>query len=152
MNSITSENNLFGTMKKLLSPSFVLVLIVIAISVAHCSKEEIQQNLITKAMTDGQWVVQQFTENSQDLSSEFTPFLFQFFENGQVKAINGTTVITGTWVGDTNARTITSTFPAVNNTLQRLNDTWQIFNNTFTMVEANPTSPSRSAYLKLVKK
>jgi hypothetical protein len=65
---------------------------------------------------------------------------------------NGTTVITGTWVGDTNARTITSTFPAVNNTLQRLNDTWQIFNNTLTMVEANPTSPSRSAYLKLVKK
>jgi hypothetical protein len=139
-------------MKKLLSPSFVMVLTMIAISAAHCSKEEIQQNLITKAMTDGQWVVQQFTENSQDLSSEFTPFLFQFYENGQVKAINGTTVITGTWVGDANARTITSTFPDINNTLQRLNDTWQIFNNTLSMVEANPTSSSRNAYLKLVKK
>lgn len=152
MNSNTTENNFLATMKKLLSPSFVLVLILIAISVAHCSKEDIQKNLITKAMTDGQWVVQQFTENSQDLSSEFTPYSFQFFDNGKVNAINGTTVITGTWVGDTNARTITSTFPAVNNTLQRLNDTWQIFNNTLTMVEANPLSPSRNAYMKLVKK
>jgi hypothetical protein len=152
LNSITTEYNFLGSMKKLLSPTFVLMLIVIAISVAHCSKEEIQQNLITKAMTEGQWVVQQFTENSQDLSSEFTPFTFQFYENGQVQAINGTTITNGTWVGDANARTITSTFPATNNTLQRLNDTWQIFNNTFTMVEANPTTQSRIAYLKLVKK
>ena len=152
MNLINSVNNSLGTMKKLLSPAFVLVLLTIAISVAHCSKEEIQENLITRAMTDGQWVIQQFTENSQDYSSEFTPYVFQFYENGQVKAINGTTNITGTWTGDANARTIKATFPSVNNTLQRLNDTWQIFNNTLTMVEANPTTPSRSAYLKLVKK
>lgn len=139
-------------MKKLLSPPFVLVLLVMAITLAHCSKEEVQQNLVTKAMTDGQWVVQQFTENSMDVSSEFSPYVFQFFENGQVKAINGTTTITGSWTGDANARTITSSFTAANSTLQRLNDTWRIFNNTFTMVEANPTTTSRIAYLKLVKK
>ena len=139
-------------MKKLLSPSFVLVLLTIAISLAHCSKEEIQQNLITRAMTDGQWVIQQFTENSQDYSSEFSPYVFQFYENGQVKAINGPVSVTGNWTGDANARTITSSFPTTNSTLQRLNDTWQIFNNTLTMVEANPQTPSRSAYLKMVKK
>jgi hypothetical protein len=139
-------------MKKLLSPSFVLTLLLIAISMAHCSKEKIQQTLITKAMTDGQWVISQFTENSLDYSTEFSPYVFQFYDNGQVSAINGSTVVTGTWTGDANARTIKSSFPAGNTTLQRLNDTWQIFNNTLTMVEANPTTPARSAYLKLVKK
>jgi hypothetical protein len=33
-----------------------------------------------------------------------------------------------------------------------LNDTWLIYNNTFTLVEANPLNTSRNAYLKLNKK
>lgn len=139
-------------MKKLLSPAFISVLMVIAISVAHCSKEETQQNIIIQAMTNGKWQVQQFTENSIDVSSEFSPYLFQFYENGQVQAINGSTIITGTWAADPQARTITSSFPSGNSTLKRLNDTWKIFNNTFSLVEANPTNTTRSAYLKLVKK
>jgi hypothetical protein len=87
-----------------------------------------------------------------DVSPEFVPYLFQFYENGQVKAENGSTIVTGSWTADPSARTITSTFPTGNNTLQRLNDTWKIFNNTFTLVEANPTNTGRNAYLKLVKK
>lgn len=139
-------------MKKILSPGFICVLMVIAISVAHCSKEDVQQNLILQAMTNGKWQVQQFSENAVDVSTEFVPYLFQFYENGQVQAVNGTTTVTGTWTADPNARTITSSFPAGNTTLQRLNDTWKIFNNTFTLVEANPTNTARTAYLKLVKK
>jgi hypothetical protein len=33
-----------------------------------------------------------------------------------------------------------------------LNDTWKVYNNTLTIVEANPTNTGRSAYLKLIKK
>ncbi len=152
MKLATQKSVFITTMKKLLSPAFISVLMVIAISVAHCSKEETQQNIIIQAMTNGKWQVQQFTENSIDVSSEFSPYLFQFYENGQVQAINGSTIITGTWAADPQARTITSSFPSGNSTLKRLNDTWKIFNNTFSLVEANPTNTTRSAYLKLVKK
>jgi hypothetical protein len=145
-------SSFLDTMKKLLSPGFIFTLMVIAISVAHCSKEDVQQNLILQAMTNGQWQVQSFQENTVDVSSEFVPYLFQFYENGQVQAISGTTTVAGVWTADPNARTITSSFPTGNNTLKRLNDTWKIFNNTFSLVEANPSNTGRNAYLKLVKK
>lgn len=139
-------------MKKHFSPGLILMLLLVSLTTARCSKEDIQKNLVIDAMTNGRWLVQQFTENSLDVSSEFSPWEFQFLENGQVQAISGPVQITGTWTADANARTISSAFPAGNTTLQRLNDTWKIFNNTFTLVEANPTSASRTAYLKLVKK
>ncbi len=152
MNSYKHKSSLIGTMKKLLSPGFIFAMMVIAMSFTHCSKEEVQQNIIILAMTNGKWQVQQFSENTLDVSPEFVPYLFQFFDNGKVQAISGTTTVTGIWTADPNARTITSSFPTGNNTLQRLNDTWKIFNNTFTLVEANPTNTGRTAYLKLVKK
>jgi len=139
-------------MKKLFSPPTMLVVLIIAISVAHCSKKEAQKNIIIEAMTNGRWVVQQFTESTLDVSSEFSTYEFQFYENGTVQSIKGSVITNGTWTADAGARTISSVFPTGNDTLVRLNDTWKIFNNTFTLVEANPTNTTRTAYLKLVKK
>jgi hypothetical protein len=139
-------------MKKLFSPPTMLVLLIIAISVAHCSKKEVQKNIIIQAVTNGHWMVQQFTENTLDVSSEFQTYEFQFYENGTVQAISGSVITNGTWTANPDERTITSVFPTGNDTLKRLNDTWRIFNNSFTLVEANPTNVARTAYLKLIKK
>ena len=139
-------------MKKLFSPPTMLVVLIIAISVAHCSKKEVQQNIIIQAMTNGRWVVQHFTENTLDVSTEFTTYEFQFYENGTVQSISGSVITNGTWTANPDARTISSIFPTGNDTLKRLNDTWKIFNNSYTLVEANPSSPTRTAYLKLIKK
>lgn len=139
-------------MKKLFSPPTMLVVLIIAISVAHCSKKEVQKNIIIQAVTNGRWVVQQFTENTLDVSTEFKTYEFQFYENGTVQAINGSVITNGSWTANPDDRTISSVFPTGNDTLKRLNDTWRIFNNSFTLVEANPTNSARSAYLKLVKK
>jgi hypothetical protein len=139
-------------MKKLFSPPTMLVVLIIAISVAHCSKKEVQKNIIIQAVTNGRWVVQQFTENTLDVSSEFKTYEFQFYENGTVQGISGAVITNGSWTANPEDRTITSVFPTGNDTLKRLNDTWRIFNNSFTLVEANPTNVSRTAYLKLVKK
>lgn len=139
-------------MKKLFSPPTMLVVLIIAISVAHCSKKEVQQNIIIQAMTNGHWVVQHFTENTLDVTSEFQPYEFQFYENGSVQSINGTVITNGTWTASPDERTISAIFPSSNDTLKRLNDTWKVFNNSFTYVEANPSNVSRTAYLKLVKK
>jgi len=139
-------------MKKLFSPPTMLVVLIIAISVAHCSKKEVQKNIIIEAMTNGRWVVQQFTESTLDVSPEFKTYEFQFYENGTVQGISGAIITNGTWTANPDARTISSIFPSGNDTLKRLNDTWKIFNNSFTRVEANPSNTTRTAYLKLVKK
>lgn len=117
-----------------------------------CSKEDVQKDIILKAMTSGRWVVSTFTETGSDFTAEFTPWEFQFFENETVQAINGGTTITGSWTANVDARTITATFPSGDATVTRLNDTWLIYNNTFTLVEANPLNTARNAYLKLNKK
>jgi hypothetical protein len=139
-------------MKKLFSPPTMLVVLIIAISVAHCSKKEVQKNIIIQAMTNGRWVVQHFTENTLDVSTEFTTYEFQFYENGTVQSISGSVITNGTWTANPDERTISSIFPTGNDTLKRLNDTWKIFNNSYTLVEANPTNITRTAYLKLIKK
>jgi hypothetical protein len=141
-------------MKNLYSAKFVLLLLIISISIAHCAKkkEEIKKDLVIQLMTSGRWLVQNFSENSTDVSNEFINYEFQFFENGTVQAINGSVTTTGTWVGDANALTIYSNFVIGSNTILRLNETWKITNNTLSLVEAIPANPGRTAYLKLVKK
>ena len=56
----------------------------ISISIAHCAKkkEEIQKDLVIQVITNGRWLVQYFSENTTDVSNEFTNYEFQFFENG----------------------------------------------------------------------
>ena len=139
-------------MKRLNKIIPILFIVISSFLAFSCSKEKIQQNIIVKSVTNGRWIVSQFTEGSTDVTSEFLPYEFQFYENGKVDAINGSTIISGTWTANVDAQTISSTFPGNNSTLNRLNDTWKIFNSSLTLVEANPLNTSRIAYLKLNKK
>jgi hypothetical protein len=131
-----------------------LFLLAIAFSVGSCSKkiEDIKKNLVIDAMTDGRWLVQTFTDNDTDITSQFASYEFQFYSNGTVTGFKGAEASNGTWVGDPNKLTIYSNFPSANDTVMRLNETWKITNNTFTMVEAKPSSGTRLAFLKLIKK
>jgi hypothetical protein len=140
-------------MNKLFTPQHFLILLVISITIAHCSKkkEEIKTNIVIEAMTSGKWVVQTFSENNEPVTSEFTGYEFQFFKDGTVKAFKGSTEASGTWLGDATALTISSRFLNTNDTLMRLNDTWKILKNSFTYVEARPTNTNRTAFLKLIK-
>ena len=132
--------------------ALIFILLPAALLVNGCSKEDVQKDIILKAMTNGRWIVSTFTETGSDFSTAFTPWEFQFSENETVQAINGTTTITGSWTANVDARTITAAFPPGDTTVARLNDTWLIYNNTFTLVEANPLNTARNAYLKLNKK
>lgn len=132
--------------------TLILILLPAGLLMSGCSKEDVQKDIILKAMTSGRWIVATFTETGSDFSADFTPWEFQFFENETVQAINGTTTISGSWTANVDARTITATFPPGDATVARLNDTWLIYNNTFTLVEANPLNTARNAYLKLNKK
>mgnify|MGYP003338713115 CR=1 FL=1 len=141
-------------MKKIFSPNSVLFMMIISISLAHCTKakQDVQKSLVLQVMTSGRWVVQNFTENNNDQTNSFVPFEFQFVDNGTMSAYHSGLITNGSWIGNPTAQTIYSNFPAGNDTLNLLNDTWKITNSTLTMVEAKPTNTTRNAYLKLVKK
>jgi hypothetical protein len=92
--------------------ALIFILLPAALLVNGCSKEDVQKDIILKAMTSGRWIVSTFTETGSDFSAEFTPWEFQFFENETVQAIKGGTTITGSWTANADARTITATFPS----------------------------------------
>lgn len=132
----------------------VFVLLAVSISLGSCSKkiEDLKKNAILDAMTNGRWLVQTFTDNDTDITSEFGSYEFQFSTDGTVAGYYGVNQCNGTWVADPNALTIYSNFPTGNDTIIRLNDTWKVTNSTFSMVEAKPSNGTRLAYLKLIKK
>lgn len=120
-----------------------------------CKKivEATQENAVIKAMTDGQWRVTKFKRDTLEVTSGFAPYLFQFRADNTVEAIANSAVESkGTWNADAAARTIASTFG--NNasaTLQLLNGTWTITNNSWTFVEATQTVNNEVRTLRLDK-
>src|SRR5688572_4956258 len=94
-----------------------------------CNKmiEAAQEDLIIKAMVDGQWKVTQFKKGTIDITSEFSAYVFQFRADKTVEAIKGGSVESkGVWNGNATDRTIASSFSNAAPTIMLLNGTWQI--------------------------
>lgn len=104
-----------------------------------CKKviEKAGEDLVVKAMTDGQWKITKFTQNGNDITSSFSGYKFQYYSNKTVDAIlNGTKERTGSWDGDAGAMTTSADFPGAPNPIAMLNGTWHITKNSWTYVEA----------------
>lgn len=116
------------------------------------AQEQIAEDLIVKAMTDGRWLVTAYTDGT-DYKPEFDGYEFQFKSNRTVDAIKNTaTESTGNWQGDGYAMTINSSFPVSSpTTLQRLNGIWKIVNNSWTWVKATQTINGKLTTLELKK-
>lgn len=133
----------------------IIVAFVFVAGMSGCKKavEENTRRVLLDLMTNGQWVVQTFTESGVDLSADYSTWEFQFYENGTVDGLNGTQKVTGTWAVDEIKLTIQSSFPNGSPVpLMRLSETWNLTKTTFSYVEAKPSNTGRTAYLKLVRK
>ncbi len=132
-------------------------LIFIAVSLillTGCKKaiEKKAEDAILKAMTDGQWAVTSFTTNGTDITSDFSAYKFQYFDNYTVNAIKtGVVEKTGTWQGDVNTMSISADFPNTLNPLLLLNGTWHITDNSWTYVRATMSVGSEVRTLRLDK-
>src|SRR6188474_1939276 len=96
----------------------LIPLLFIMISLGSCKKtaEKIGEDLVIKAMTDGQWKVTKFTQNNTDITASFSGYKFQYYSNKTVDAIlNGTTERTGSWDGNASAMTTYASFPGAPN-------------------------------------
>jgi hypothetical protein len=119
-----------------------------------CKKttEKIAQDLVVEAMTNGQWVMTRFTQNSVDITSGFSGYTFQYYSNKTVDAIkNGVKERTGNWDGNAANMTTWADFPGAPSPISLINGTWNITKNSWTYVEATQTNGTETKTLRLDK-
>ena len=104
------------------------------------------------AITNGEWIVEQYFEGENNLSSLFLDYSFDFDKNGTLKSTIGSTVTEGTWVPNTSDYTIVTDFPAAGDPLKKLNGLWKIKDSYWDFVKAEMTTPNGLKILKLRKK
>jgi hypothetical protein len=135
-------------MKKL----YTLFLLVSVLGSCKKTTEKIGEDLVIKAMTDGQWKITKFTQNSTDITASFSGYKFQYYSNKTVDAIlNGTTERTGSWDGNASAKTTYANFPGAPSPISLINGTWSITNNSWTYVEATQINGAETKTLRLDK-
>ena len=135
-------------MKKL----FIIALLILPFLSCKKTKENIAQDLVIEAMTNGQWVITKFTLNGSNITADFSPYKFQYYRNKTVDAIkNGSTEKTGNWDGNATDMTTWANFLNVSYPLNLINGTWHITNNSWTFVEASQTSGTDVKTLRLDK-
>ena len=119
-------------MKKMYS-----LLLLISLGFIQCKKtiENIQEDLVTKAMTDGQWVITKYYDNPKKVDA--------------VK--NGTLELTGNWGGNSADMTTWANFTGSAYPLNLINGTWNITRNSWTYVEATQNSGSETKTMRLDK-
>ncbi len=128
--------------------------IALFIFLAGCNKpiEQIQQDLVLKAMTDGQWAVTSFTQNGTNITADFTAYKFKYYSDKTVDAIkNGVVEKTGTWDGNATTMTTSANFLSPPYPLNLINGNWHIDNNSWTFVVATQTLGSDSKTMRLDK-
>jgi hypothetical protein len=135
-------------MKKL----YTLFLLLIVFGSCKKTVEKIGEDLVIKAMTDGQWRITKFTQNGTDITSSFSGYTFQYYSNRTVDAIlNGTKERTGNWDGNASAQTTWADFPGATNPISLINGTWNITNSGWTYVEATQINGAETKALRLDK-
>ena len=135
-------------MKKIISYFLLIVLI------TGCKKtvEKIQEDLVIKAMTDGQWVVTNFTLNGTNITTDFSSYKFKYYSNKTVDAIkSGTVEKTGNWDGDAAAMTTWANFSSPPYPLNLINGSWHIDRNSWTYVEATQIAGTETRIMRLDK-
>ncbi|HEX4877800.1 MAG TPA: membrane lipoprotein lipid attachment site-containing protein [Chitinophagaceae bacterium] len=119
-----------------------------------CKKtiEQIQQDLVIQAMTDGQWKITNFVNNGNNITGDFANYRFKYYSNKTVDAINnGTVEKTGNWDGNANTMTTWANFSSASYPLTLINGNWQITRNSWTYVEATQTSGTDTKNMRLDK-
>ncbi|MEI2739896.1 MAG: hypothetical protein V9F01_14075 [Chitinophagaceae bacterium] len=112
----------------------------------------VQEDLVVKAMTDGQWAITIFTLNGNNITPDFYGYRFKYYSNKTVDAkFNGNVVNTGTWDGSASTMTTSANFPGAVYPLTLINGSWRIDRSSWTYVEASQTIGSDTKTMKLVK-
>jgi len=118
-----------------------------------CKKyvQQQEQNALVNLITNGKWIVTRYIEDTTNITSSFSGYVFQFYSNWTVTGTNGGTVVNGTWSGDFTTKTITSNFPTAGDPVAKLNAVWTITDSYTDSVAAKATIDSSNNILNLHK-
>lgn len=140
------------TMKRMKT---LLGLVLVILLFTGCKKtiQNIQEDLVVKAMVDGQWKVTNFTLNGSDITPDFSAYRFKYYNNPKnVDAIkSGSVEKTGQWGGNSADNTTWANFDAAPYPLSHINGTWHITRSGWTYVEATQTSGADTKVMRLDK-
>jgi hypothetical protein len=119
-----------------------------------CKKaiEKKAENMIMDAITNGEWIVEQYIEGGNNISSQFLNYSFKFNSNGTVTGTINSTSANGTWAGNATDYTISADFPSAGDPLKKLNGLWKIKDSYWDYVKAEMTTSSGTNVLTLRKK
>lgn len=137
---------------KILKP--LLLIGCLALFSSSCKKvlEKKVQDLVMDAITHGEWIVEQYFEGSNNLSSQFLDYRFKFNEDGSLTGTASSTSTEGTWHPDLSAYTITADFPTAVDPLKKLNGLWKIKDSGWDYVKAEMQTTDSTKLLILRKK
>lgn len=114
--------------------------------------QNIQEDLVVQAVTNGQWKVTTFTKDGIDITNDFANYKFQFYKDNKVDAINNAAVEkTGSWSASAELKIISTNFVGAIHPLQLFNGTWNIITTTWTSVNATLTVGGEVRTLRLDK-
>jgi hypothetical protein len=119
-----------------------------------CKKaiEKKAQDIVMDAITHGEWIVEQYIEGSNNLSSQFLDYRFKFNEDGTLSGTANSISTDGTWAPNVSDYTITSDFPTAADPLKKLNGLWKIKDSDWDYVKAEMLTPDGTKLLILRKK
>ena len=131
-----------------------VTLLLLSIHFLSCKKaiENKQRDLLIDAITNGEWEVKQYLEETVDVTAQFYGYSFQFEQNGAVHGKYFGNAEHGTWQGDVNNYTITSQFPTASDPIKKLNGIWKLTDSYWDYVEAEMNTANGKNILHLIKK
>lgn len=130
------------------------ILLIPVFLISSCKKaiENTAEDLVLKAMTDGQWGITSFTQNGTNITADFASYRFKYYSNKTVDAINnGTVEKTGTWDGNASTMTTSANFTNAAHPLILINGNWHIDRNSWTYVEASQSNGTDTKTMRLDK-
>jgi hypothetical protein len=111
-----------------------------------------KKQLMIDVITGSDWYVEQYFEDSVNITSEFLNYTFRFNKDYTVTGTLDTEVSTGTWEASIPDETITSQFPTATDPVKKLNGVWKITDSYIDYVEAERSTTSGKNILHLRKK
>lgn len=104
----------------------VLVFFVGLVLTSSCRKviEDTKKSFVLDVITNGQWYVSSYDEAGTVITSQFSGYTFQFFEDERIIAYKGASSQQGTWTGNIADYSITSSFTDAVDPVNKLNGTW----------------------------
>jgi hypothetical protein len=89
-------------MKNTLIKSAILAVALLFVSCSSDSEDSVQDPVVAvQAVTDlavsGSWIISSYVDSGTDETTDYNGYTINFNADGSLEAVNGTTVVTGSW-------------------------------------------------------